>query len=204
MRFLEEERVQGTRPALPLEKYAGAYKDEIYGELKIIVAKDKLVVRFGPVAGDLEHWNYETFRAVPRDKTMDKMMLTFSLDSKGKVDQVKSSGGQGDGIIWKRAPDPAAAVPAITLKEEELRKFVGKYELKSPPLEVSLELVDGRLKANMPGQSAATLVPIQPARFRVAGAAAGVFLQFDLADGKVKGLTLEQESGVSLQFSRKP
>ena len=29
-------------------------------------------------------------------------------------------------------------------------------------------------------------------------------MQFDLADGKVKGLTLEQESGVSLQFSRKP
>jgi CubicO group peptidase (beta-lactamase class C family) len=200
----EEERVKGTRPTLPLEKYAGTYKDEIYGELKIIVARDKLVVRFGPVAGDLEHWNYDTFRAIPRDKTMDKMMLTFSLDSKGKVEQVKSSGGQGDGIIWKRAPDPAEAAPAITLKEEELRKFAGKYELKSPPLEVSLELVDGRLKANMPGQSAATLVPIQPARFRVDGAAAGVFVQFDLADGTVKSMTLEQESGVSLQFTRKP
>jgi CubicO group peptidase (beta-lactamase class C family) len=50
-----DERVKNTRPSLALEKYAGTYKDEMYGDLKVIQEENgKLVVRYGPAfTGDL-------------------------------------------------------------------------------------------------------------------------------------------------------
>jgi CubicO group peptidase (beta-lactamase class C family) len=197
---LEEERVKGTKPSLPTEKYAGTYKDDVFGELRIQWEKDKLVVRLGPIAADLEHWHYDTFRATARDRTQGKMLLTFTLDAKGKIDQVRTRSDDGVEMVLKRAADASQSAPAIVMKEEELRRFAGRYELKTPPVEISLEMLDGKLKASLPGQPVATLVPIKPTRFRVDGAAPDVFVQFDVSDGKVKGLTLEQGSGTTLKL----
>ncbi|HET6891657.1 MAG TPA: hypothetical protein VFH31_11190, partial [Pyrinomonadaceae bacterium] len=80
------------------------------------------------------------------------------------------------------------------------KKFGGKYESKSPPLEVSLEIVAGKLKLVVPGQPVHDLIPIDPARFRIAGAPDGFFVQFDVADGKVKSVNLAQGSGPNLVF----
>jgi hypothetical protein len=197
---LEEERVKGTKPSLPTEKYAGTYKDDVFGELRIQWEKDKLVVRLGPIAADLEYWHYDTFRATARDRTQGKMLLTFTLDAKGKIDQVRTRSDDGVEMVLKRAADASQSAPAIVMKEEELRRFAGRYELKTPPVEISLEMLDGKLKASLPGQPVATLVPIKPTRFRVDGAAPDVFVQFDVSDGKVKGLTLEQGSGTTLKL----
>jgi CubicO group peptidase (beta-lactamase class C family) len=194
----EDERVKDTRPSLPLDRYAGTYKDDVFGELKIVLNKDRLLARLGPITADLEHWHYDTFRATPRERSLPKMMMSFALDARGKVEQLKTT-GLGSELVLKRAAD-AALTPAIVMKEEELRKFAGKYELKNPPLEISLEMIDGKLKAVLPGQPVATLVPIKETRFRVDGAPADIFVQFELADGKVKSLNLEQPNspGVTL------
>jgi hypothetical protein len=59
---IENERVKNTTPSLPLDKYAGAFQSEMYGESKVSLENSKLVVHFGPnYTGDLEHWNYDTF-----------------------------------------------------------------------------------------------------------------------------------------------
>src|SRR5262249_9101155 len=58
---VEEARVKGTRPTLALEKYAGTYKDDMYGEAKVTLDKGKLVLRTPAFVGDLEHWHYDTF-----------------------------------------------------------------------------------------------------------------------------------------------
>jgi CubicO group peptidase (beta-lactamase class C family) len=101
------ERVAGTKPSLPLEKYAGVYKDEVYGELHLSRENDKLVAHLGPITAELEHWHYDTFRAVARDRTLGKMLLTFTLDSRGKIDQVKTTSIDGSEIVLRRAPDAA-------------------------------------------------------------------------------------------------
>ena len=56
------------------------------------------------------------------------------------------------------------------------------------------------VSSRVPGQPVATLVPIKPTRFRVDGGAADVFVQFEVSEGKVKALTLEQGSGTTLRL----
>jgi CubicO group peptidase (beta-lactamase class C family) len=196
----EKDRVKDTKPSLALDKYAGKYNDDKYGTVKVVKEKDKLVLHFGPAfVGDLEHWHYDTFRATWRDPIFPKVLVTFTLNGQGKVAELKTKGMDGLEMTFKRADDE----PAITLSEAELKKFVGTYESKMPQLELSVEFVAGKLKAAVAGQSL-TLVPIKPTRFKVEEAPDRAFLQFEVVDGKVKSLTLEQAGSPNLKFERKP
>jgi hypothetical protein len=46
------------------------------------------------LTADLEHWNYDTFRAVWRNRWLGKNLLTFRLGTDGKVTQIDLGGGQ--------------------------------------------------------------------------------------------------------------
>lgn len=62
-----------SKPSLPLEKYAGRYKDSWYGEVTIAHEEGKLVLRFSrspTLVGDLEHWQFDTFVARWRDRSL--------------------------------------------------------------------------------------------------------------------------------------
>jgi CubicO group peptidase (beta-lactamase class C family) len=85
----EAERVNGTSPSLPLEKYAGTFQSDMYGETKVAFENQKLVVRFGPnFNGDLQHWHYDTFRVTWRDPMQGKGFVSFRLNAQGKADVV--------------------------------------------------------------------------------------------------------------------
>jgi CubicO group peptidase (beta-lactamase class C family) len=186
---LETERVTGTAPSLPLDKYAGTFQSEMYGDSKVAAENGKLVVRFGPnYTGDLEHWNYDTFRVKWRDPIQGKGFVNFKLNTQGKVDSLTIENISE----FTRAKDPVGPVSAVPMSETDLKKFVGKYALASPPLEISIELIGGGLKANVPGQPLYSLVPVAGNRFRLDGAPAGFFAEFDIADGKPRSLTLVQ------------
>jgi len=196
-----DERVKDTKPSLALDKYAGTYQDEMYGDVKVAQEENgKLVVRYGAAfTGDLEHWHYDTFQTAWRDRTLGKGLVTFTLNSQGKVEAIKIP----NLADFKRAPDKAPAVAGVTLSEADLKKFTGRYELKAPPLEISVELVGGKLKAVIPGQPVATLAPVSTDRFTVEGAPVSVFVQFKLAGGKVSSLIVEQGSAPPLTFTPK-
>ena len=100
----EAERVQGTSPSLAREKYAGTFQSDMYGETKVALENEKLVVHFGPnFTGDLQHWNYDTFRVVWRDPMQGKSFVNFRLNNQGKVEVVNI-----DGISeFTRVPEPA-------------------------------------------------------------------------------------------------
>jgi CubicO group peptidase (beta-lactamase class C family) len=86
---MESERVKGTSPSLPLEKYAGTFQSEMYGETRVSFEKQKLTIRFGPnFTGDLEHWHYDTFRVTWRDPMQGKGLVSFHLNMRGKVESV--------------------------------------------------------------------------------------------------------------------
>jgi CubicO group peptidase (beta-lactamase class C family) len=189
----EKVRVKGTKPSLALEKYAGTYKNDLYGEAQIAKEKDKLVLHYGPnFKGELEHWNFDTFRATWKDRTMAKALVTFRLDAAGKPEEMKVASPEFGDLVLKRAADAAEKTEAIALSKDELRKFLGKYVCEKPPVELSIEMVGDKLKGVIQGLATATLVPIKPTRFRLEGEPSKVFLQFEMADGKVKSLTVEQ------------
>jgi len=84
-REMEEARVTGTNPSLPLERYAGTYRHEMYGELEVEMEDEHLTAQRGPnFVGDLEHWHYDTFRIHWRDETMGDAFITFELDARGR------------------------------------------------------------------------------------------------------------------------
>jgi CubicO group peptidase (beta-lactamase class C family) len=61
---VERARVPGTRPSLPLEKYAGSYVSTLYGEARIALENGGLVLRLLPApdfVAELIHWHYDTF-----------------------------------------------------------------------------------------------------------------------------------------------
>jgi CubicO group peptidase (beta-lactamase class C family) len=94
-RSLEASRVAGTKPSLPLERYAGSYASEMYGEARITSENGKLVLRLVPAphfVGDLEHWQYDTFRVKWRESVsypFPKGFVTFTLDAQGRLDEMK-------------------------------------------------------------------------------------------------------------------
>jgi CubicO group peptidase (beta-lactamase class C family) len=197
---LEESRVKSTSPTLALDQYAGTYKDEMYGDAKVAIQSGKLVLTTPGFVGDLEHWNYDTFQATWRERSLGKALVTFTLNARGKVDEMKLPDLQ---ISFKRGPDPADTSASVKLSEAELSKFAGKYEAKVPPIELSIEMVGGLLKATLPGQPVYTLTPVSPTRFRIEGAPAGFFAQFEMASGKVRTLTVEQGPGASITLMPK-
>jgi CubicO group peptidase (beta-lactamase class C family) len=85
-------RAASSRPSLPLARYAGRYRDAWYGEATIATEGDHLVLRFSrspALLGDLEHWQYDTFVARWRDRTVPDAFVTFALRPDGSIDQVK-------------------------------------------------------------------------------------------------------------------
>lgn len=56
-------RITGTSPSLALSKYTGSYEDPLLGRFAITESGGKLRIAAGPHhAGELEHWQYDTFR----------------------------------------------------------------------------------------------------------------------------------------------
>src|SRR5688572_1473995 len=107
----ESERVMGTNPSLELEKYAGTYKNDLYGEVKINNEGGKLNINFGPAfKSDLQHWHYDTFRAQFNGPVASKVFVTFGLNPQGKADTVTL--GLFSDYPFKRVPDPPVAKSA--------------------------------------------------------------------------------------------
>lgn len=85
----EATRAKDSKPSLPLEKYAGVYRDAWYGPATIRMDRGQLVYSLDhtPTAtADLQHWQYDTFKAHWRDRTIEDAYLSFALKPTGEVD----------------------------------------------------------------------------------------------------------------------
>lgn len=80
-------------PSLPLERYAGTYRDPWYGDVTIEPDSGHLVIRFShtpDLVGDLAHWQYDTFLARWRDRELRAdAYVTFSLNPDGSIAAVR-------------------------------------------------------------------------------------------------------------------
>jgi CubicO group peptidase (beta-lactamase class C family) len=79
-----------SRPSLALAKYAGRYRDELYGDAVLTLESGKLVLRLGrspAFVGDLEHWQYDTFIAHWRTRHLEDAYVSFALAADGSIDR---------------------------------------------------------------------------------------------------------------------
>jgi hypothetical protein len=94
MKEAEGARAVDSKPSLPLEKYAGTYNDAWYGTITIRMDTQKggLVITFDhtpTMIGDLQHWQYDTFKAHWRDRTIEDAFVTFALKPDGSIDSAR-------------------------------------------------------------------------------------------------------------------
>jgi CubicO group peptidase (beta-lactamase class C family) len=115
-------RVAGTKPSRDLKEYAGVYGDDFYGDVKIVLDKEVLALRYGPAfVGWLEHWHFDTFRVSWQDRSLPEALATFTLDSKGRVASLTLAvTGIGE-LTGKRKPD-ATVTASVALPGPESRK----------------------------------------------------------------------------------
>jgi CubicO group peptidase (beta-lactamase class C family) len=92
---VEQERAVNTRPSLDLAGYAGTYTGQMYGDAKVAIEEGRLVLRLVPApnfVGDLEHWQYDTFRVKWREGIVypfSKGFVTFVINARGQVEEMK-------------------------------------------------------------------------------------------------------------------
>jgi hypothetical protein len=92
MQKAENTRAAESKPSLPLEKYAGVYDDAWYGPITIRMENRHLLISFDhtpTMIGDLEHWQYDTFKAHWREHTIEDAFVTFSLNPDGSIDSAR-------------------------------------------------------------------------------------------------------------------
>jgi len=92
MKKAEGSRAADSKPSCPLEKYAGVYNDAWYGPITIRLENGGLIISFDHtpgMVGDLQHWQYDTFKAHWRTRTIEDAFITFALNADGTIDSAK-------------------------------------------------------------------------------------------------------------------
>jgi CubicO group peptidase (beta-lactamase class C family) len=92
MKQAEGARAADSKPSLPLEKYVGVYNDAWYGPITIRLESGGLVIIFDhtpTMVGDLQHWQYDTFKARWRVRTIEDAFVTFSLNPDGTIESAR-------------------------------------------------------------------------------------------------------------------
>lgn len=92
MKHAAAARDANSKPSLPLEKYAGVYNDAWYGPITIKYENGGLAISFDhtpSMIGDLQHWQYDTFIAHWRVRTIEDAFITFSLNADGTIGSAK-------------------------------------------------------------------------------------------------------------------
>jgi hypothetical protein len=81
-------RAADSKPSLPLEKYAGVYTDPWYGPITIRIGNGKLIFTMDhtpSAVAELQHWQYDTFKAHWRDHLIEDAFVTFALNPDGSI-----------------------------------------------------------------------------------------------------------------------
>lgn len=86
---IHQSKIKKTQPSLSLDAYVGEYVSEGYGKIEVKKTGKKLVMHFWDAEGleaELEHWHYDTFRAIWKNKAQREEFMQFHLGKDGKVE----------------------------------------------------------------------------------------------------------------------
>lgn len=89
----QAQRIEGTRPSLPIDQYAGTYTDSLYGSVVVTVEEGTPRLRRSPAqAGTLEHWQFDTFRVRWDDWWRGRSTVQFILAPNGTMERLEVGG----------------------------------------------------------------------------------------------------------------
>jgi len=91
----EAERITGTRPSLDLPRYAGTFADPLHGTVEVRLDSGRLRLRYGSAFdGQLDHWQYDTFRATWAAAWRDPSLVTFVPGRDGLAAELQLMGAK--------------------------------------------------------------------------------------------------------------
>ncbi len=82
-------RIAETQPSLSNAAYAGVYQSEGYGKVEVKKQGSNLIIRFWNdqnLEAVLEHWHFDTYRAIWKNKALREEFMQFHLNKYGKVE----------------------------------------------------------------------------------------------------------------------
>lgn len=85
---IHDARVKNTKTSLDLNAYVGVYESDAYGKVEVKKSGNDLVLHFWDTDGleaKLEHWHFDTFRAVWKNRAQREEFMQFHLGKNGKV-----------------------------------------------------------------------------------------------------------------------
>ena len=86
---IHQARVKKTNPSLALASYIGVYKSPGYGKVEVKKKGKDLILHFWDTDGleaKLEHWHFDTFRAVWKNPAQREEFMQFHLGKDGRVE----------------------------------------------------------------------------------------------------------------------
>ncbi|TVQ44516.1 MAG: serine hydrolase [Saprospirales bacterium] len=90
---INEEREKKTSPSFKLDQYTGIYADEAYGQIEVLLNENKeLEIKFWEdenLITILEHWHYDTFRAIWKNPAQREEFCWFTMGKDGKPEFLK-------------------------------------------------------------------------------------------------------------------
>lgn len=88
---IHSQRVTGTNTSRSLSAYEGVYLDNLYDNVEVKLGENGLELHFWDdetQIADLEHWHYDTFRAVWRNPAQREKFVHFTMGRDGQPNEL--------------------------------------------------------------------------------------------------------------------
>jgi len=183
-------RHEGTSTSHPLDAYSGTYNNPGYGNVRVEVDGDRLVLTYNDITTSFEHWHYDVFNGLENkdDPTFEDMRIQFRSNMKGDIAELLMPFELAlDPISFQKQSDPRMYDPAY------LKRFVGVYALSAQ--EVTVAFQGDVLTVTVPGQPVFTLVPAGTDEFQLKGLT-GFSVRFSGGAGGAMSAWFNQPNGV--------
>lgn len=101
-----KDRAVGTKSSFPLDRYAGAFGGDLYGDATVSLENGGLVLRLAPnpaMVADLTHWHYDTFLIKWRTPFpwWGDGWAQFLMDNRGQITEMKLDVPNDDFWFWE-------------------------------------------------------------------------------------------------------
>lgn len=184
-----------SKPSHPLKDYQGLYTHPGYGTFEVVHRNDSLFAYvYDNVPTWLRHYHYDIFQPfnIEKDGVIDTtakspIPFQFHMNESGEINatSVKLEPTL-DALKFNKT------IKAVKASNDELKKYLGEYELAGAAVTVSVK--NNTLFVLIPGQPEYEMVTLGNDKFALK-IAQGYYVQFDVKDDQVTQLTFIQPNG---------
>jgi CubicO group peptidase (beta-lactamase class C family) len=187
---------KGTKPSRLLEQFEGQYSHPGYGTFRMFVKRDSLFGTSGLQTFWMRHVHYDVFQPFMLDRlnkidTAEKneMRFNFRTGLDGELEAVSISGMEPN-----VKPLEFVAKPSVkAIKPEDLKKYVGDYELAGAITKVFIK-GESSLILFVPGQPEYDLQYLGGHKFGIK-VHSGYKIEFEETEGTITGVAFIQPNG---------